>query len=125
MKLADAECLSQQLPRTETLTTLVLNENILDDDKVARLLSLTANSFSLLCGFGSPPSLVLSSSSSAPSPSPPPLPRARKCGVTHGCVRRRDLDLEPEPEPDTGRVRRQGQRHSDHASAVRQPQPLP
>lgn len=34
MKLADAEFLSQQLPRTETLTTLVLNENILDDEKV-------------------------------------------------------------------------------------------
>ena len=36
MKLADAECLSQQLPRTETLTTLVLNENVLDDEKVGR-----------------------------------------------------------------------------------------
>ncbi|KAJ1488473.1 flagellar associated protein [Baffinella frigidus] len=37
MKLADAEFLSQQLPRSETLTTLVLNENILDDEKVRRL----------------------------------------------------------------------------------------
>ena len=37
MKLADAECLSQQLPRTETLTQLVLNENVLDDEKVRRL----------------------------------------------------------------------------------------
>lgn len=37
MKLADAECLSQQLPRTETLTHLILNENVLDDEKVRRL----------------------------------------------------------------------------------------
>ena len=37
MKLADAENLSQQLPRTETLTNLVLNENVLDDEKVRRL----------------------------------------------------------------------------------------
>ena len=37
MKLADAECLSQQLPRTETLTQLILNENVLDDEKVRRL----------------------------------------------------------------------------------------
>lgn len=37
MKLVDAECLSQQLPRTETLTQLVLHENVLDDEKVRRL----------------------------------------------------------------------------------------
>lgn len=37
MKLADAENLSQQLPRTETLTHLALNENVLDDEKVRRL----------------------------------------------------------------------------------------
>lgn len=37
MKLFDAECLSQQLPRTESLTTLVLHENVLDDEKVRRL----------------------------------------------------------------------------------------
>uniref|UniRef100_A0A6T8GLA2 Uncharacterized protein n=1 Tax=Hemiselmis andersenii TaxID=464988 RepID=A0A6T8GLA2_HEMAN len=37
MKLFDSECLSQQLPRSETLTTLVLQENILDDEKMRRL----------------------------------------------------------------------------------------
>uniref|UniRef100_A0A7S4KSM8 Uncharacterized protein n=1 Tax=Guillardia theta TaxID=55529 RepID=A0A7S4KSM8_GUITH len=37
MKLTDAELLAQQLAKTETLTTLILNENMLDDEKVRRL----------------------------------------------------------------------------------------
>mmetsp|Transcript_13567 Transcript_13567/g.33266 ORF Transcript_13567/g.33266 Transcript_13567/m.33266 type:complete len:419 (+) Transcript_13567:82-1338(+) len=47
MKLVDSECLSQQLPRTETLTTLILHENILDDEKMRRLVVGLRDNFTI------------------------------------------------------------------------------